>query len=242
MIWLRALTFSRTSSASAGAIAEQVADADAAAADLVLVGRADAARGRADLALAAPRFRQHVELAVIRQDDVRLLADAAGGRRRRCPCAASSSTSLNSACGSMTTPLPMTQATPGCRMPDGIRCSTNLRAARRRPCGRRCGRPDSARRRQKCGVSMSTILPLPSSPHCAPSTAMFVFDIGLYSITKPHARTTIALRHSPSRTRSPRRDECQSKLFLRKPLTRRARSITSDLPRQRVPCSVPSVS
>jgi hypothetical protein len=33
---------------------------------------------------------------------------------------------------------------------------------------------------------MSTILPLPSSPYCAPSTAMLVFDIGLYSITKPH--------------------------------------------------------
>ena len=57
------------------AIAEQVADADAAAADLVLVGRTDAARRGADLALAAPRLGQHVELAVIRQDDVRLLAD-----------------------------------------------------------------------------------------------------------------------------------------------------------------------
>src|SRR5262245_37747514 len=27
---------------------------------------------------------------------------------------------------------------------------------------------------------MSTILPLPSSPHCAPRTAMFVFDIRVY--------------------------------------------------------------
>ena len=27
---------------------------------------------------------------------------------------------------------------------------------------------------EKCGVSRSTILPLPSSPHCAPSTAMFM--------------------------------------------------------------------
>ncbi len=56
-------------------VAEQVAHADAAAADLVLVGRADAAGGRADLPLAAARFRQHVELAVVRQDDVSLLAD-----------------------------------------------------------------------------------------------------------------------------------------------------------------------
>ena len=57
------------------AVAEQVADADAAPADLVLVGRADAARRRADLALAAPRLGQDVELAVVRQDDVRLFAD-----------------------------------------------------------------------------------------------------------------------------------------------------------------------
>ena len=75
MIRLRALTFSRTSSASAVAVAEQIADADAAPSDLVLVRRPDAARGRADLPFAAPRFGQHVELAVIRQDHVRLLAD-----------------------------------------------------------------------------------------------------------------------------------------------------------------------
>ena len=53
----------------------QIADANAAAADLVLVGRADAARRRADLPLAAPRFAEHVELAVIRQDEMRLVAD-----------------------------------------------------------------------------------------------------------------------------------------------------------------------
>ena len=35
----------------------------------------DTARRRPDLPLAAPRLGQHVELAVIRQDDVRLLAD-----------------------------------------------------------------------------------------------------------------------------------------------------------------------
>ena len=57
------------------AVAQQVAHADAAPADLVLVGRADAARRRANLALATPRFRQDVQLAVVGQDDVRLLAD-----------------------------------------------------------------------------------------------------------------------------------------------------------------------
>ena len=53
----------------------EVADADAAARDLVLVGRADAARRRADLALAAARLGQQIEVAVIRQDEVRLVAD-----------------------------------------------------------------------------------------------------------------------------------------------------------------------
>ena len=53
----------------------QIADANAAAPDLVLVGRTDAARRRADLPLAAARFGQQVELAVIRQDQVRLVAD-----------------------------------------------------------------------------------------------------------------------------------------------------------------------
>ena len=52
-----------------------VADADAAARDLVFVGRPDAARGRPDLALAAPGLAQQIELAVIRQDQVRLVAD-----------------------------------------------------------------------------------------------------------------------------------------------------------------------
>ena len=57
------------------AVAEPVADADATARHLVFVRRADAARRRADLALATARLGQHVELAVVRQDDVRLLAD-----------------------------------------------------------------------------------------------------------------------------------------------------------------------
>ena len=53
----------------------EVADADAAARDLVLVRRPDAARGRADLPLAAPRLGEQIEIAVIRQNQVRLVAD-----------------------------------------------------------------------------------------------------------------------------------------------------------------------
>ena len=53
----------------------QVADADAAPRDLVLVRRPDAARRRADAALAAPRLAQQIELAVVRQNEMRLVAD-----------------------------------------------------------------------------------------------------------------------------------------------------------------------
>ena len=108
------------------AVLGEIADADAAAADLVLVGRADAARRRADLALAAARLGEHVELAVIRQDEVRLVADDAGASPTSTPSPVSLSTSAKSACGSTTTPLPMTQVTPSCRMPEGIRCRTNF--------------------------------------------------------------------------------------------------------------------
>src|SRR5688500_3561479 len=44
---------------------------------------------------------------------------------------------------------------------------------------------------------MSTILPLPSSPHWAPSTAMFVFGIQIYSTTNSTTRTKIAKVRNP---------------------------------------------
>ena len=53
----------------------QIAHPDAAPRDLVFVGRPDAARRRADAAFAAPRLAQQVELAVVRQDEMRLVAD-----------------------------------------------------------------------------------------------------------------------------------------------------------------------
>ena len=58
-----------------GAGVGQIADADAAARDFVFVGRPDAARRGADLAFAAPGFGQQVQIAVIRKDEMRLVAD-----------------------------------------------------------------------------------------------------------------------------------------------------------------------
>ena len=53
----------------------EVAHAHRAAADLVLVGRADAAPGGADLALARRRLAHHVELGVDRQDQRAVVGD-----------------------------------------------------------------------------------------------------------------------------------------------------------------------
>ena len=74
MIWLRAWTLSLDFLGQGRRVGE-VAQPHAPAADLVLVGRADAAGGGANLALAPPRLAEHVELAVVRQDEVRPVAD-----------------------------------------------------------------------------------------------------------------------------------------------------------------------
>src|SRR5690606_34946004 len=89
--------------------------------------------------------------------------------RTSTPLASSSSISLRSAAGLSTTPLPIRHSASGRRMPEGIRCSTVLRPPMTRvwpalwPPWKRTTAPISS-------VSRSTILPLPTSPHCAPST------------------------------------------------------------------------
>src|SRR5215467_12370168 len=87
------------------------------------------------------------------------------------PRRTSASISSMSEPGSTTTPQPITQRHPGCRMPDGIECRTYF------------SRPTTtvwpallppAKRATTftCGASMSTTFPLPSSPHCVPTTTM----------------------------------------------------------------------
>src|SRR5256884_3433038 len=75
--------------------------------------------------------------------------------------------------GSMTTPQPITHRRPLCRMPEGIVCSTYLS----RPTTTVWPAllpPEKRTTTSTCGVMMSTTLPLPSSPHCAPMTTMFL--------------------------------------------------------------------
>jgi hypothetical protein len=66
---------------SEGAQVLKVLHADGASADLVLVGRADAAPGGADLALAGSGLAQHVKFAVQRQDQRGVLGDPQALRR-----------------------------------------------------------------------------------------------------------------------------------------------------------------
>ena len=122
----------------------QVAERHAATAGLVLVGGADAAQRRADLVRAALLFRERLEAAVVRQDQVRPLReqqvvadlDAELPRARPSP----------------------SRAPPGrprrrCRSRTGSPCAGSRKgsgAARtcgrpRSPCGRRCARRCSAR-------------------------------------------------------------------------------------------------
>ena len=120
---------------------------------------------------AASRARSSAD--VVRQDQRAGLRDARGARRRpaRRPTRARPSRAT-SACGDSTTPLPMKQSTFSRRMPEGMRCSTVFLPPitsvwpalwppwkRTTPCAR--------------SVSQSTILPLPSSPHCVPMTTTF---------------------------------------------------------------------
>src|SRR5688572_913466 len=73
--------------------------------------------------------------------------------------------------GSSTTPQPITQRQFSCRIPDGIECRTYF------------SRPTTTvwpallpplyrTTTSTCGPMMSTTLPLPSSPHCVPTTTM----------------------------------------------------------------------
>src|SRR5437867_4656592 len=85
------------------------------------------------------------------------------------PRCTSDSISSMSEPGSTTTPQPITHRQPLCRMPEGMVCSTYF------------SRPTTTvwpallppwkrTTTSTCGVMTSTTLPLPSSPHCAPTT------------------------------------------------------------------------
>ena len=97
----------------------QIGDADRPAADLVFVGRPDAAAGGADLAGPGPRLARRIQVAVQRQHQAGVVGqhqqvgrDGQTLRRVRRRSRRSSDQ------GSTTTPLPMTDSLP-CTTPDG---------------------------------------------------------------------------------------------------------------------------
>src|SRR2546426_2022546 len=99
------------------------------------------------------------------------------------PRRTSASISSMSEPGSTTTPQPMTQRHPGCRMPEGIvwrtyfsRPATTVWPALLPPAKRATT--------FTCGASRSTILPFPSSPHCVPTTTM----LGMTATSKESLR------------------------------------------------------
>ena len=99
------------------ALVVEVLDADADAVHLVGVGRADAATGRADAALAEEALGHLVDGAVVARDDVRV--GQTSSLLVSTPRASSPSSSSKSTPRSMTTPLPMTGTQFGLRMPRG---------------------------------------------------------------------------------------------------------------------------
>ena len=137
---------------------EQIAHADATPADLVLVGRADAARGGADLALAAPGFGQQIELAVIRQNQMRPLAD-----EQAVAHVVSEGSELVDL-GKERLRIdddPVADGTRDVRMQNARRQEpkNDLRLRRRRRCGPRCARPGSVRRRQSAASADRRLCP-----------------------------------------------------------------------------------
>jgi hypothetical protein len=97
----------------------EVAGPDGPAADLVLIGRADAAAGGADLGVAESLFAGLVQVAVDRQNEGRVLGDLQRLGVSLTPSPSNSRSSSISAQGSRTTPLPMIDSLPLRTTPDG---------------------------------------------------------------------------------------------------------------------------
>ena len=97
------------------------------------------------------------------------------------PALSSSSISSTNPIGSTTTPLPMTQVVRFRRIPDGIRCRMYWVLPTMTVCPA-LAPPWARATMSACSVMKSMILPLPSSPHWAPSR--MVFDICRCLLTK----------------------------------------------------------
>src|SRR5579885_2327316 len=91
------------------------------------------------------------------------------------PCLSSCAISSSSACGSTTTPLPMTESLPSRTTPEGRSESLNT-ALPMTKVWPALWPPWKRTTMSACSDSQSTILPLPSSPHCDPTTTTFAMN------------------------------------------------------------------
>ena len=140
----------------------QIGHAEAGTRRLVRVSRADAAFGCSDLAPTqlALFIEQTVVTKCAQSLRSKFLSIVIPNSRRR-------SISATSVTGSITTPLPITQIFPRRRIPDGIRCRMYLTPRWMTVCPALLP-PWLRTTMSALAVSTSMILPLPSSPHCAP--------------------------------------------------------------------------
>ena len=151
----------------------EIHQADRAAADLVLIGRTDAALGGADARAGVGGLAQRVELLMQRQDQRDVLGDAQIVRRDR--------DALRRRAGRSPRAARADRAPRRCRSPTACRA-----APRRRAAARACRSspsmtsvwpalwpPWKRTTTSACSDSQSTILPLPSSPHWDPTTTTF---------------------------------------------------------------------
>ena len=134
-------------------------------ADLVLVGRADAAAGGADLARAALALARQVDGLVVGQDHVRFLADRAASRSPREKPALPQRVDLLRAAPRVDDHAAADHAgrRPGAARPTAPGAAPSAR--RRRPaCARRCCRPGSARRCRPRPTAGRRSCPCPRRP------------------------------------------------------------------------------
>ena len=153
-------------------LVEDVGDPDADAVDLVGVRRPDAASRRTDLVLAQEALGDLVDRGVVRRDHVRVGADHELAHRHR--RARSSRRARGTAPpGETTTPLAITEVQPGVRIPLGSRWVANFWPSTTIVWPALW--PPLVRTQKSMAssvVSRSVALPLPSSPHWAPSTTI----------------------------------------------------------------------
>src|SRR5712692_5443101 len=109
------------------------------------------------------------------------------------PASRRAATSFRKAMGSSTTPLPMTLRQPGRNTPQGTSCKMNFLLWMMTVWPALCPPPYRATM-EKFSEKTSTILPLPSSPHCAPTMTAVLPFFKFHSMEVSRAAALAALQ------------------------------------------------